>query len=208
MSLESSAARTGACPPCPVEKSPRASVAKVEKAGAGKRHFETDLIQLLPSLRSFARFLCGNATLAEDLAQDACVNAIAHADSFELGGNMRAWMFTIVRNQYFSHLRKRRREVADPDGGFASVLSSPATQNDAIDLTDVLNAMKTLPRRQSETLMLVGPLGFSYSEAAARTGEAQGTIKSRAHRGRLRLAQHLQLPPPVSGAGREAACGQ
>ena len=208
MSLDSSHARSGARPQCPVEQCPRTTVAKGGEARAVNPQFETDLIQLLPSLRSFARFLCGDATLADDLAQDACVNAIAHADSFVLGGNMRAWMFTIVRNQYFSHLRKRRREVPDPDGGFASALSSQATQNDSLDLTDVMKAMKTLPRRQSETLMLVGPLGFSYSEAAARTGEAQGTIKSRAHRGRLRLAQHLQLPPPVSGAGPEAACGQ
>ncbi|MES1198586.1 MAG: sigma-70 family RNA polymerase sigma factor [Pseudomonadota bacterium] len=162
--------------------------------------FAADLVLLLPLLTRFSRSLCRNAALADDLVQDACVSAIAHSHSFVRGTNMRAWMFTIVRNQYLSVLRKGHREVEDSDGSYAGKLSTQASQNHALDLDDTLRAMQRLPKSQRETLMLVGPLGLSYDEAAAQMSQAEGTIKSRTHRARLHLMQHLQMDQGVAAA--------
>ena len=56
---------------------------------------------------------------ADDLVQETLTKAWAHRDSFQPGSNMRAWLFTILRNEYYSVLRKRRREVEDADGKIA-----------------------------------------------------------------------------------------
>lgn len=153
--------------------------------------FDGALIALLPSLRAFARSLCGNAAQAEDLVQGACENAMAHATSFARGTNMRAWLFTILRNQFYSQLRKRRREVEDAEGNYADCLSTPPAQNHVVDLSDVMIALASLRDGHREVLLLVGQEGLSYEEAAQRSRCAVGTIKSRTHRARHRLAELL-----------------
>ena len=153
--------------------------------------FDGDLVALLPSLRAFAHSLCGNAAEAEDLVQGACENAMAHADSFACGTNMRAWLFTILRNQFYSQMRKRRREVEDAEGKYAGGLTAPPGQDHSLDLSDVMNALARLRDGHREVLLLVGQEGLTYEEAAQRSHCAVGTIKSRVHRARSRLAELL-----------------
>ena len=116
---------------------------------------------------------------------------------------MRAWLFTILRNQYFSTLRKRRREVEDADGKSAD--NSQCGQVRTMLWTlETMRAMRKLPTIHSDLLMLLGPGGLTYDEAAQESGCAVGTIKSRAHRARGSLATML-TDLERRGAPREMA---
>lgn len=154
---------------------------------------QTLLIGAVPNLRAFANSLCGDPTRADDLVQDTLVKAWTNLASFEKGSNLKAWLFTILRNTYFSELRKRRREVEDADGALAERMSVLPDQQVHMDLIDFKKAFGTLSDDQKEVLLLVGAEGFSYEEAAGITGAAVGTVKSRVNRARVALTKNLGL---------------
>jgi RNA polymerase sigma-70 factor (ECF subfamily) len=145
------------------------------------------------SLRAFAVSLCGDKERADDLVQETLFKAWNHLDSFKEGTNLKAWLFTILRNTYFSERRKRRREVEDADGSYAARLATQPAQHGHMDMQDFRAALTKLPDDQREALVLVGAAGFSYEEAAEISGCAVGTIKSRVNRARNRLAGMLGL---------------
>ncbi len=151
------------------------------------------LISAVPNLRAFAISLSGDYHFADDLVQETLLKAWSHRDKFEPGTNFRAWLFTILRNTYFSDFRKRRREVQDVDGEKAALLSTPPEQHGHLDLADFREAMKQLSSDQREALLLVGAEGFSYEEAAEIAGCAVGTVKSRVNRARVRLAEIMSV---------------
>jgi RNA polymerase sigma-70 factor (ECF subfamily) len=155
--------------------------------------FKAELIELLPSLRAFARSLAHNPAQADDLVQDTLVKALANVDRFEPGTNLRAWLFTILRNHYYSQLRKSKREIEDTDGKFAARLSSRPEQDGSVDLEDFKVAFAQLAPDHREVLTLVGASGCSYEEAASICGCAVGTIKSRVNRARKKLSEMLGL---------------
>src|ERR1700731_5400984 len=90
---------------------------------------KADLISAIPNLRAFAVSLCGNPDRADDLVQETLVKAWSNLATFVEGTNMPAWLFTILRNIYYSEYRKRRREVADSDGAIAAKLATAPAQN-------------------------------------------------------------------------------
>ena len=151
------------------------------------------LVAQIGSLRAFAVSLCGDRERADDLVQETLFKAWNHLDSFKEGTNLKAWLFTILRNTYFSERRKRKREVEDADGSYAARLSSRPEQHGHMDMKDFQEALSHLPDDQREALILVGAAGFSYEEAAEISGCAVGTIKSRVNRARSRLADALEL---------------
>lgn len=151
------------------------------------------LIAAVPNLRAFANSLCGDPTRADDLVQDTLVKAWTNLSSFEKGSNLKAWLFTILRNTYFSDLRKLRREVEDADGVMAERMSVLPEQHGHMDLIDFKKAFGTLSADQKEVLLLVGAEGFSYEEAAEITSAAVGTVKSRVNRARNALAKALAI---------------
>lgn len=106
---------------------------------------------------------------------------------------MKAWLFTILRNEFYSQARKHGREIQDSEGIFTERLSSNPNQHGAVDLSDMRNALAKLPEDQREALILVGASGFAYEEAAEICGCAIGTIKSRVNRARIRLAELLDV---------------
>ena len=152
-----------------------------------------ELIAQIPNLRAFAVSLCGNAERADDLVQEALMKAWANIEMFQAGTNMRAWLFTILRNVYYSEFRKKRREVEDADGRLANNLATHPAQHGHLDFADFRKALDCLADDQREALILVGASGFSYDEAAAICGCAVGTVKSRVNRARNRLAELLSL---------------
>jgi len=151
------------------------------------------LIGEIPNLRAFAISLCGDRTQADDLVQETLVKAWDKFESFEEGTNLRAWLFTILRNTFLSERRKRRREVEDGEGKHTASLSVQPEQHGHMDLKDLRDALSRLPEAQRTALMLVAASGLSYEEAAKVCGCAVGTIKSRVNRGRVRLAELLNV---------------
>jgi RNA polymerase sigma-70 factor (ECF subfamily) len=152
-----------------------------------------DIVEHIGSLRAFARSLTRDASLADDMVQDTIFKAWTNIDKFAAGTNMRAWLFTILRNNFYSMRRKRSREVSDSDGALAGQMSVKPDHDGRLAMKDFALAFEQLPVDQREALMLVGASGFSYEEAAEMCGCAVGTIKSRANRGRARLAELLHL---------------
>lgn len=149
--------------------------------------FKDKLSAVLPQLRAFARGLCGNADLADDLVQETMVKAWAARSRFAPDTNFRAWTFTILRNYYFT-LQRRKRFTGDWDELVADrLLAAPASQDKIVELRDLIRALQQLPLAQREALILVGAGGLSYEETAEIAGVAVGTIKSRVARGREAL---------------------
>lgn len=152
-----------------------------------------ELVEHLPALRAFAISLTRNVAAADDLVQDTIVKAWTNLDKFEAGSNLRAWLFTILRNTFYSDKRKRRREVADPEGVHAAALFEKPAHDGRLAFADFRAAFDRLSPEHREVLILVGASGFSYEEAAGMMGVAVGTVKSRANRARLRLCEMLGL---------------
>jgi RNA polymerase sigma-70 factor (ECF subfamily) len=152
-----------------------------------------DILAVIPNLRAFAVSLCGNVDRADDLVQETLVKAWSKLNSFVEGTNLRAWLFTILRNLYYSEYRKRRREIADSDGSIAARLASAPAQPSHMDMLDFREALQHLPTDQREALILIGATGLSYEEAAGVCGCAIGTMKSRVNRARTRLAELLAI---------------
>lgn len=162
-----------------------------------KPSFKRDLLATLPSLRAFAFSLAGRHDKADDLVQDTIMKAWAKQESFELGTNIKAWLFTILRNEFYSQMRKRGREIQDSDGLFTERMSVHPSQYGHMDLVDFKSALDQLPSDQREAVILIGASGFAYEEAAEICGCAVGTMKSRVSRARTRLQELLK----VSGEG-------
>lgn len=178
---------------CPAPETPRSP------------SFDRELIALLPNLRAFARSLSSNRAQADDLVQETCASAIDHVASFTPGTNMVAWLFTILRNKFYSQGRRRKREVEDVDGAYAECLSIPPNQDPAADLRDTMDALGRMKRKQREMLLVVGRDGVTYEEAARLTRCAVGTVKSRTHRARRVLNDLLMMTTSERSSAREYA---
>jgi RNA polymerase sigma-70 factor (ECF subfamily) len=150
--------------------------------------FEAELIDLIPQLRAFGRTLAGDAAQGDDLAQDALAKAWASRASYQMGTNMRAWAFMILRNQFYSEKRRSWRSSAlDPETA-ERTLVAVTSETGGLELDELRRALGMLPEDQREALILVGAAGLSYEEVSDITGVAIGTVKSRVSRGRDRLA--------------------
>jgi RNA polymerase sigma-70 factor (ECF subfamily) len=154
--------------------------------------FEGDLIALLPQLRAFARSLVGYD--GDDLVQDTLVRALKSRHTFVPGTNLKAWMFTILRNQWVTAGRRKRIETGLLDD---HTPPTPPTQEHAVALRDFCRLLKRLPAKQREALLLVAAEGFSYEEAAAISRTSVGTVKSRVSRARAFLAPMFLAATPL-----------
>ncbi|SFM09475.1 sigma-70 family RNA polymerase sigma factor [Methylobacterium pseudosasicola] len=154
------------------------------------------LLGSIPALRAFAFSLTYDLDRSDDLVQDTLVRAWVNAGSFRRGTNLTAWLFTILRNLFYSEQRKRKREVEDADGVMAGKLTSLPEQEVRMEMAQFQTALNRLPHAQREALVLVGAQSFTYEEAAAICGVAVGTIKSRVSRARMRLIEVLGLEGP------------
>ncbi len=153
---------------------------------ADPRSFRDGLVEMIPVLRAFARSLCGQRDLADDLAQETLAKAWQARDKFQLGTNLKAWLFVILRNEFYSNHR-RAKTAADYSAAYLhSSEGAEAEQHAHLDLTDLMRAFSQLPSEQKEALILTAS-EFSYDEAAQICGCAVGTIKSRVSRARKQL---------------------
>jgi len=155
-----------------------------------------DIIAVVPRLRAFALSMCRDSARAEDLVQEAVLRCLVGWDNFQPGTNLTAWMLTVLRNEYFTQLRRQRFEiVVDLAEG---LLPSVAPHHDSqLHLRDLKRALEQLPAEQREALLFVTARGYSYEEAATICGCRLGTIKSRVARARERLMELLQDDQPA-----------
>jgi RNA polymerase sigma-70 factor (ECF subfamily) len=149
-----------------------------------------EIVLHITALRAFALSLCRSPDRADDLVQDTVERAWGHFGSFTPGTRLRSWLFTILRNAFYSDLRKHRREVADPEGAFVARLAVAPVHDDALALREFLRAFASLSAEHREVLTLVAGFGFSYEEAASVTSLPIGTVKSRVSRARAMLGEN------------------
>ena len=150
----------------------------------------------IPRLRRFARAMVRDATLADDLVQECLERALSRLHLWRPGSNLRAWLFTILRNLHINGIR-RRQAVVDIDGeGQAAIGAASGAQIVRLELRDLRRALGMLPNEQREVVLLIGLEGISYGEAADILGISIGTVKSRLSRGRraLRLLMEGRTP--------------
>jgi RNA polymerase sigma-70 factor, ECF subfamily len=151
------------------------------------------MLKAIPHLRAFAISLTGNPESADDLVQETLTRGLTHIDRFQTGTNVQAWLFTILRNQFYTGYRKRRRETEDPDGALAAKLAVIPNQDARLHYEDMRTALASLAPRQREAILLIGAEGLTYEEAARVCQTSIGTIKSRVNRARTRLAELLAI---------------
>jgi RNA polymerase sigma-70 factor (ECF subfamily) len=160
--------------------------------------FQDQLVEHLPHLQAFARLLARDRALADDLVQETALRALCNSDKFAPGTNMKAWLSTILRNQFYNELRTRSRAAA-----YAAIprpQGHGGEQESHLEMRDFERAFRALPAVQREALSLVGASGFSYGEAAKIAGCAQGTVKSRVCRARMELDRTLGREVPADAA--------
>ena len=151
--------------------------------------FSSDLTALIPHMRAFARGLCGDMTTAEDLAQDGLLRAWTAQASYQPGTNLKAWVFTIMRNQFYSEHRRAWRNVALDQQMAEETLVAVSNPSATLELDELRRAMLLLPDEQREALVLVGAAGCSYEEAAEMCACPVGTMKSRVSRARRHIGR-------------------
>lgn len=145
------------------------------------------VVAQIPALRAFAWSVSRNGPDADDLVQETLIKAWRHREKFTPGTNLRAWLFTILRNTHYTAISRRRREVRDEDDHYANLQESAPTQEWGLAIGALRTALEQLPSEQREALILVGGAGLSYEEAAEICACAVGTVKSRVNRARSRL---------------------
>jgi RNA polymerase sigma-70 factor (ECF subfamily) len=156
-----------------------------------------DMVALVPQLHTFARSLCRDGVRADDLVQEALMRAIDNVERFKPGTNLKAWLFTIVRNEHYSQLRRRKFEAQGMDTELLPEPSVAPDHDGKLELRDLNRALAVLSPGQRTALILVSVSGFSYEEAAAICGCAVGTIKSRVARARETLLDLLEGRQPL-----------
>jgi RNA polymerase sigma-70 factor (ECF subfamily) len=155
-------------------------------------NFREEILACLPRLRAFARSMGGSSHAADDLIQSTVVRALAAEERFQIGTNMMAWLFTILRNVHTSELRGRvvRNHISLEDVPDYR-LQAPAAQISAVENRELQEALKAVPVKQREAVILVVMVGCTYDEAASICGCEVGTIKSRVNRAKARIAELL-----------------
>ena len=150
----------------------------------------------IPRLRRYARALTRDVTAADDLVQDCLTRALGKLHLWQKGTDLRAWLFTILHNQYVNYVRRSVREgaaVGLSDG--EPLLTRAPQQGQRLELRDLERAIAKLPEEQQSAILLVGLEGMHYDEVAAVLGVPVGTIRSRLSRGREALRRLVGIDP-------------
>lgn len=152
---------------------------------------DEEIVQLIPALRAFARTFCRDTNDADDLVQETLTKGLASIHQFEPGTSMKSWLFTIMRNTFYTRIKIAVREAPAAADCASSRPATDPTQEWSARGKEIAAAIQRLPTQQREVLMLVGVLGVSYEDAADICGCAMGTVKSRLNRARLKLLEEL-----------------
>lgn len=169
---------------------PSGSVCRVHvPADRAVRPADRELVALIPALRAFARSFCPDPSDADDLVQETLAKGIANIHQFQPGTKMKSWLFTIMRNTFYTRIRIYNRECPGAEDCASARPATPPPQEWAVRRHEMMAAIRQLPYEQREVLILIAMLGMSYLDAAEICDCAVGTIKSRLNRARQRLVE-------------------
>lgn len=157
----------------------------------GDWSFVDELEALLPQMRAFARSLCHDPVLADDIVQSACLSAWGAADSFDRTAKMRPWILRIVRNEYLQHCRRAWRNVDVESGFLEEMLVDHSSAEMMSEASHAVQAIYSLPVKQRDAVILVLAAGLTYEEAGLVLNCSPGTVKSRVNRARSVLVDEL-----------------
>jgi RNA polymerase sigma-70 factor, ECF subfamily len=181
----------------PLRRSPSAVARSrqfhVHECGAtgGAISVSDNVLDHIPALRVYSRALCGSGPDAEDLVQETLIRAIEYASSYKPGTNMRAWLFTIMRNRFYSNVGKRGRECTGLADCVSNIPQCPGEQEWHLRGQELARALAGLPVHYREAIVLVVVLGESYAHASRHLDCDIGTVKSRVNRARNKLRYAL-----------------
>jgi RNA polymerase sigma-70 factor, ECF subfamily len=167
------------------------------------RQFTDELLGHARFLRAFSLQLCGR-NLGDDMAQETLTKAWKARRSYQAGTQMKAWLCTILRNEYRSHLRRSWRQVEWDQNAAENTAAPPLQQHWQSELSDVRRALPCLPANQREALLLITVGGLTYEQAAAVTSSPIGSVKSRVGRARAKLMKLLDGEPPREVPSQES----
>lgn len=161
----------------------------------------TDLVAAIPRLRRYARVLTGDAHRADDLVQDTLTRAWAKQRLWREGSNLRAWLFTLMHNVHVNQRARRAHEARQVSLDAESsapvwVASVRATQDDRLEVLEVMQRIGQLPVDQREVLLLAAVEELRYEQIAVVLDIPMGTVMSRLNRAREKLRRMLDEPIP------------
>lgn len=168
--------------------------------------FHSRIEEQIPRLRRYARALTRDTHRADDLVQETLARALAKQHLWQVGTNLRAWLFTLMHNQHVNDVRRSNREGGNIDvAEMASVLVAVTDPTASRQLRELERALALLPLEQREAILLVGLEGMRYDEAAAVLRVPIGTVRSRLSRGRdsLRKLMGIEDNARVSAAAAQ-----
>jgi RNA polymerase sigma-70 factor (ECF subfamily) len=151
-----------------------------------------DVVALLPDLRAFARFMCREREAADDLVQNTILQALDKQAQFQPGTNLKGWLFTIMRNRFYSDLRAQRRRPTPIEETNAAPMIAVDNPEATLALKELSVAIWKLSPQSREALILIGAGGFSYEEAARLCDCSVGTLKARVSRARKLLSEQMR----------------
>jgi RNA polymerase sigma-70 factor (ECF subfamily) len=161
--------------------------------------------QETPRLRRYARALTRDTIAADDLVQDCLARALAKSHLWQPGTDLRAWLFTILHNQYVNQVRRAVREgVSVMVDDVEPMLTTSPSQSKKLELRDLERALGMLPEEQRSVILLVGLEGMRYEEVAAILEVPVGTVRSRLSRGREMLRQLMGITVLAEGEAPRA----
>lgn len=163
---------------------------KNDKSALGPSE-EAVIIKLIPAMRAFARTFYYDVNDADDLVQETLTKAISKIHQFAPGTNMKSWLFTIMRNTFYTKIKVQKRETTGTADCASMRVAIDPTQEWSLKGKELSQALQRMPVQQREIIVLIAVMGASYEEASEILGCAMGTIKSRLNRARLNLLEEV-----------------
>ena len=155
-----------------------------DRSAAENKQVSDDIVSLIPALRAFGWTLTRRHQEVDDLVQETLLKALKAQQRFQPGSNLRAWLFTIMRNTFYTRVKIAARERPGSEDCVANTPWVPPTQDWSVRGNEVMKVIFGLPAHYREMLILVVMLGESYEASAAICNVAVGTVKSRVNRAR------------------------
>lgn len=181
------------------------TVKQIAEARSIAGSFSAEMAKHIPALRRAARLLTRNEEAAADLTQETLAKAWAARFTFSAGTNLKAWLFTIMRNQFRSEMRRAWRQTPWDQESAERISAPRGEQYWSIELEDVARAIGTLSSRQREALILAGVGCLSSEQVGAIMGCRTTAVKSRVSRARHAIRSMLDGTVPLKKSRSEAS---